>query len=106
YSVYKPEPVYSRTLELDLSTVKPCLAGPKRPQDQLFFNEVPESFREIMRQTFTRKKESGLELSRDPAYQRWIGEGGTPVGESEIPGIEEEIVESPENSFRVTHGSV
>lgn len=106
YSVYKPDSVFSRTLELDMSTVKPCLAGPKRPQDQLFFNEVPENFREIMRQTFARKKESGLELSRDPAYQRWIGEGGTPVEEPEIPGIEEEIVESQEKSFRVTHGSV
>ena len=106
YSVYKPDPVFSRTLELDMSTVKPCLAGPKRPQDQLFFNEVPGNFREIMRQTFARKKESGLELSRDPAYQRWIGEGGTPVEEPEIPGIEEEIVESQEKSFRVTHGSV
>ena len=63
YSVYKPDPVFSRTLELDMSTVKPCLAGPKRPQDQLFFNEVPGNFREIMRQTFARKKESGLELS-------------------------------------------
>jgi aconitate hydratase len=59
-----------------------------------------------MQQAFIRKKESGLELSRDRAYQRWIGEGGTPVEEPEISGEEEEKVESPEKAFRVTHGSV
>lgn len=30
-----PEPTFSATLELDLSTVKPSLAGPKRPQDRI-----------------------------------------------------------------------
>ena len=79
YSIHKPEPMFSSTLELDMSTVKTCLAGPKRPQDQLFLSEVPEKYRETMQQTFIRKKEAEIELSRDPAYQRWIGEGGTPV---------------------------
>src|SRR5690606_18913134 len=69
YSVHKPEPVFSRILELDMGTVKPCLAGPKRPQDQLFLSEVPENYRETMQQVFIQKKESGLELSTDPAYQ-------------------------------------
>ena len=30
-----PEPVFTDTLELDLSTVMPSLAGPKRPQDRV-----------------------------------------------------------------------
>ncbi|MGQ9649233.1 MAG: aconitate hydratase AcnA [Phycisphaerae bacterium] len=30
-----PDPVYSDTLELDMSTVEPCLAGPRRPQDRV-----------------------------------------------------------------------
>ncbi len=30
-----PDPVFSDTLELDMSTVKPALAGPKRPQDRI-----------------------------------------------------------------------
>ncbi|TPW21668.1 MAG: aconitate hydratase 1 [Elusimicrobia bacterium] len=30
-----PEPLFTDTLELDLGTVKPCLAGPKRPQDRI-----------------------------------------------------------------------
>ncbi|WP_264336831.1 MULTISPECIES: aconitate hydratase AcnA [unclassified Wolbachia] len=32
------------TLELDLSSVKPVMAGPKRPQDKIFLSEVAESF--------------------------------------------------------------
>jgi aconitate hydratase len=107
YSIHKPEPVFSSTLELDMNTVKPCLAGPKRPQDQLFLSEVPENYRETMQQTFIWKKGAGIELSRDLAYQRWLEEGGTPVGESEFMSKEEaKVVKFPEKTSRVTHGSV
>jgi aconitate hydratase len=106
YSIHKPEPTFSSTLELDMSTVKPCLAGPKRPQDQLFLSQVPENFHEIMHQTFIQKKKAGIELSADPAYQRWIEDGG-PVWEPEVLGEESgKGVASSEKSSRVTHGSV
>src|SRR5262249_18304920 len=39
-----PEPVYSDTLSLDLSTVVPSLAGPKRPQDRINLPEVKQNF--------------------------------------------------------------
>jgi aconitate hydratase len=39
------EPTYSDTVELDLSTVVPSLAGPKRPQDRVSLTEAKESFR-------------------------------------------------------------
>ncbi|MEZ5894195.1 MAG: aconitate hydratase AcnA [Parvularculaceae bacterium] len=39
-----PEPVFTSTLELDLSTVSPSLAGPKRPQDRVLLKEAPASF--------------------------------------------------------------
>ncbi len=39
------DPIFSDTLELDLSTVRPSLAGPKRPQDRVGLNEVRDSFR-------------------------------------------------------------
>ncbi|MGB9928755.1 MAG: aconitate hydratase [Methanosarcina sp.] len=128
YSNEKPEPVFSSTLELDMGTVNPCLAGPKRPQDQLFLNEVSENYRETMQQTFIRKKEAGIKLANDPAYQRWIEDGGKPVGvpESLSMGNEEQLRDENENenknedkasqetkrnqctekTFRVTHGSV
>ena len=34
-SATAPDPVYTTTIELDLSTVEPSLAGPKRPQDRV-----------------------------------------------------------------------
>ena len=39
-----PEPVFSDTLELDLSTVVPSLAGPKRPQDRVALTEASAAF--------------------------------------------------------------
>ena len=39
-----PEAEYSDTLELDLGTVEPSLAGPRRPQDRIRLSEVKESF--------------------------------------------------------------
>ncbi len=39
-----PDPVYSDTLELDLSTVVPSLAGPKRPQDRINLPGVKQNF--------------------------------------------------------------
>jgi len=39
-----PDPVYSDTLELDLATVTPSMAGPKRPQDRLELPAVKQNF--------------------------------------------------------------
>lgn len=38
------ELAFSDTLELNLSSVKPVMAGPKRPQDKVFLSQVAESF--------------------------------------------------------------
>ncbi len=42
------EATYSDTLELDMSTVEPSLAGPKRPQDRVLLREASEAFREAL----------------------------------------------------------
>src|SRR5262249_50811505 len=39
-----PEAVYSDTLSLDLATVEPSLAGPRRPQDRVALTHVKENF--------------------------------------------------------------
>ncbi len=39
-----PDPVYTDALELDLSTVEPSLAGPKRPQDRVALSSLKSSF--------------------------------------------------------------
>ena len=43
-SASSPAPVFTETLELDLGTVEPCLAGPKRPQDRINLPGVKKSF--------------------------------------------------------------
>src|SRR3979409_1745120 len=42
------ESTYSDTLELDLSTVEPSLAGPKRPQDRVPVSQAKEAFEEAL----------------------------------------------------------
>ena len=39
-----PDPIFTDTLGLDISTVEPCLAGPRRPQDRVGLSEMPKNF--------------------------------------------------------------
>jgi len=49
-----PVPTYSGTLRLDLSTVEPSLAGPKRPQDRIPLREMKPAFQKVLREPVTR----------------------------------------------------
>ncbi len=40
-----PDPIFTDTLELDMSTVQPSLAGPKRPQDRVLLKDASSAFR-------------------------------------------------------------
>lgn len=44
YSDTSREPVYSQTLELDMGTIEPSLAGPRRPQERVTLDQVKPSF--------------------------------------------------------------
>lgn len=54
-----PDPEFTDILELDLSTVQPSLAGPKRPQDRISLNEVKTNFQKSLTQP---KTERGFEI--------------------------------------------
>jgi aconitate hydratase len=43
-----PEPRFSDTLELDLSTVEPSIAGPRRPQDRLSLSQAKRAFEDAL----------------------------------------------------------
>jgi len=45
HTVEAPEAAYTQTLSLDLATVEPSVAGPKRPQDRVLLSDVGSSFR-------------------------------------------------------------
>ena len=67
-----PEAEYSGTLQLDLSTVEPSVAGPKRPQDRVLLRETPESFAKVLPSLL------GPNANKNEVRQmvRWEGEGG------------------------------
>jgi aconitate hydratase len=46
------EPVFSSTLELDMSTVQPSLAGPKRPQDKVVLTQVDDVFNKDLAEVY------------------------------------------------------
>jgi len=48
WSADAPEPVFTDVLELDLSTVQPSLAGPKRPQDRIALADMQPAFRKAL----------------------------------------------------------
>jgi len=54
-----PDPEFTDTLELDLGSVVPSLAGPKRPQDRVAMAELKETFQKALS---TPVKERGFEL--------------------------------------------
>jgi aconitate hydratase len=100
-----PEPEYSDTLDLDLSSVEPSLAGPKRPQDRVRLRDVKPAFlRELETMVASRQTDK-------PRAQlgRWEGEGGQPTG-PEV-GTPEATVAAVATtldgqSFTLRHGSV
>src|SRR5919107_4903830 len=48
HSATSPEPIFTDTLSLDLSTVEPSIAGPRRPQDRIPLSEAGHAFREAL----------------------------------------------------------
>jgi len=67
-----PEPIFSDLLELDLSTVEPSLAGPKRPHDRVRLRDAKTSFAISLRAPI---KERGFELSEEQIGKRVTVEG-------------------------------
>ncbi len=60
--VNTPDPEFTDTLELDLDSVVPSLAGPKRPQDRVPMSELKETFKNALTAPV---KERGFELKPD-----------------------------------------
>lgn len=56
------EPVYSEYLELDLSTVVPSIAGPKRPQDRIKLSESKSAFKKDLK-TYTENSEAAATVA-------------------------------------------
>ena len=49
-----PEPLFTDTLELDMSSIEPSLAGPKRPQDRVLLSDVDDQFNGELESTYNK----------------------------------------------------
>ncbi len=98
-----PEPLFSETIELDMGTVEPSLAGPKRPQDRIPLDEMESSFHKFMDESLLK----GLDLKVDHDYDRWLGEGGScSVPQRSSRGSKSEFLEKYELKVPVENGSI
>jgi aconitate hydratase len=98
-----PDPVFSETLELDLTTVEPSLAGPRRPQDRVALKDVWASFQSVYSDEVAMGKRAPIDMGR------WLTEGGS----SEPPHVpdgldpdEEAVVDAGGEEVHIGHGSV
>ena len=119
------EPRFSEQLELDLATVVPSLAGPKRPQDRVAVTEAKAAFRQALADyagdddhdgTVSRADEASAEsfpASDAPAYSADTDGGGeptdwhlTPATTTGRPSKPATIELSDGTTCEVDHGSV
>jgi len=105
-----PEAQYSELVALDLATVEPSLAGPKRPQDRVVLSNAGDSFRQALPSLMKPKAKpaASVNASSDSAAKqenRWEQEGGNPTAVGvEDPRVEEHVSANVKSALK--HGSV
>ncbi|HML20139.1 MAG TPA: aconitate hydratase AcnA [Aggregatilinea sp.] len=70
-----PDPIFTDVLELDMSTIEPAVAGPKRPQDRIPLSQVKDAFEKAL---VAPTSERGFALSGDALKAK----GTVPVGDN------------------------
>jgi aconitate hydratase len=112
------EPRYSEYLELDLGTVVPSIAGPKRPQDRVQVAHAKQGFREALRDYVAAEELTGWDESVDESFpasdvpSHASGESLAPheYGEEPAdiarPSKQVPITLSDGTSFDLDHGAV
>ncbi len=113
------EAEYSELLSLDLATVEPSLAGPKRPQDRVVLSQAGESFNKALPSLIKPKSVAktsapveipGLAKEARPGAptsntKTWEAEGGSPAAIGvEDPNVHEHVAANVKDSLK--HGSV
>ena len=104
-----PEPVFTDTLQLDLGSVEPSLAGPRRPQDRIPLSAAKSDFRREL------VKEVVNHDGPDPKLvARWTAEGGNPdvapherVAGSDLGALSSRVpVAMGADNFPLEHGAL
>jgi aconitate hydratase len=92
---------FSDRLELDLASVEPSLAGPKRPQDRVPLAAAGTGFRRALVQILEKHTANASKRAID----RWVGEGGNDSKQLGHLTTRTEV-KTPNGNFPLTHGSV
>jgi len=74
-----PEPVYSDTLELDLGTVEPSIAGPRRPQDRIPLRDAKPAFRRSMSEMVPPERQGHTEEVYENGLRFELGHGSVVI---------------------------
>lgn len=93
----KAEPDFSEKLELDLSTVVPSIAGPKRPQDRIVLANAAQQFALDVRNYVDTADESGKESF--PASD-------SPAGANGVPSNPVTVTAPDGSTYEIDHGAV
>ncbi|HET9949389.1 MAG TPA: aconitate hydratase [Longimicrobiales bacterium] len=108
-----PDPEYTSSLELDLSTVEPSLAGPRRPQDRIRLADMRRKFADDLPTLLpagapvpSRAKAEGEGQPR--TGESWAGEGGSEAAEAVkiVADPRTVVVECEGESVEITDGTV
>lgn len=94
---------YTDDLSLDLSTIVPCVSGPKRPQDRIDVPALGEKFNSLFE---TPVAEGGFGLASDKRNIRVPIHLDTPAGEFDNPLIEGETITQIDTQTEIGHGSI
>ncbi|MGH3902280.1 MAG: aconitate hydratase [Pseudonocardiaceae bacterium] len=117
------EATYSEYLELDLSTVVPCIAGPKRPQDRIALSEAKTAFRRALvdyasveqpakagKSQVDQAGEQSFPASDAPAVSNGNGDGmpriSVGVGAQERPSCRTTVRTAEGTEYEIDHGAV
>ena len=73
-----PDPVFSDILELDLSTVEPSIAGPKRPQDRIRLKESKKAFEDALKTLKLADTKDSVQVS-DNGHQVELNNGSVVI---------------------------
>ena len=110
----KEEINYTDIIEMDLSSIEPTVAGPKRPQDKILLKDFKNTFIDLMDKNYGRKT-----VKTEKQLSRWYAEGGgqlvsdpvplppeTKVKEKERDGIMTVWVTVGHEKFEISDGTV
>jgi aconitate hydratase A / 2-methylisocitrate dehydratase len=102
-----PDAQYTQVVELDLSTVEPSVAGPRRPQDRAPLSKAKESFENALPTLIGPRARKDGDKAAPKQVSRFEGEGGTTAVDLEDPNSPAATKRVSEDIFEQMHdGSV